>query len=416
MRKRLDPVASADAWRAFAASRILVLVAASFGALLFAEGIAAGNANPAYVHPFDSWPLGGLFDFVFAPLVRWDAQWYLTIAEHGYRPAGFEDIGARPAFFPVYPLLITGLGGFAGPGAAVIAASAISLASFLPALYLVHRLITLELGADTARTTVWLLALSPVAFFFSAPYTESLFLLLSVGSLYAGRTGRWALAGALAGVASGTRPTGALLFLPLLMLYLRDGGAERVRGGAERLRDRLPRLRRPRLDILWLALTPAGLVAFSIYMEDRFGDWDQWRTSQYLHGRVETVSPFTGLRRAAAALYHALEGEVADHLQFPIILESAFFAFAVIAVIGVFRLMPAAYGVYCAAALIPPLLQPVVKEPLTSYPRFTLTLFPLYAWLAHVVGKRGWEHGVLLGFAASLGVLSAAFAAWEHLI
>ena len=404
MRNRLDPVAWGDAWRAFAASRVLVLLAASFGAVLFAEGVAASSANPDYVHPFGSWPLGGLFDFLFAPLVRWDAQWYLTIAEHGYRPEGFADIGARPAFFPLYPLLITVLGGFAGPGGAVIAATAISLASLLPALYLVHRLIGLELGADTARTTVWLLAFSPVAFFFSAPYTESLFLLLSVGSLYAARTGRWAAAGALAGGASATRPTGALLLLPLLMLYLVDRGV------------RPPRIRRPRLDVLWLALTPAGLVAFSVYMADRFGDWDQWRASQYLHGRVETVDPFTGLRRAAAALYHALEGDVADHLQFPIILESAFFAFAVVAVIGVFRLLPAAYGVYCAAALIPPLLQPVVKEPLTSYPRFTLTLFPLYAWLAHVALKRGWEHGLLVAFAASLGVLTSAFAAWEHLI
>jgi hypothetical protein len=403
VRNRLDPVAARDAWRAFAASRVLVLVAASFGAIMLADGVAAGSANPSYVHPFQSWPLSGLFDFLFAPLVRWDAQWYLTIAEHGYRPSGFEDIGARPAFFPVYPLLITGLGGFAGPGAAVISASAISLLSLLPALYLLHRLIALELGEETARSTVWLLALSPVAFFFSAPYTESLFLLLSVGAFYAARTGRWAVAGVLAGIASGTRPTGALLLLPLLMLYLADGNWR-------------PHLRRLRPSVMWLALVPAGVIAFSVYLEDSFGDWNQWRESQYLHGRVETVSPLVGLRRAAAALYHAVEGDVADHLQFPIILESAFFAFAVVAVIGVFRLLPAAYGVYCTAVLIPPLLQPAVAEPLTSMPRFTLTLFPLYVWLAHVVRARGIEQGVMVGFASSLAVLTAAFATWHHLI
>jgi hypothetical protein len=403
MRNRLDPVAWRAAWRAHASSRVLVLLAGSFGAMLFAAAPEGLGPEQEYVHPFGSGPLSGLLDFLVAPFVRADARWYLTIAELGYEPLR-DDIGARPAFFPVYPLLIKGLGGFGGDGAAVVTATLISLAAFLPALYLVHRLITLELGETTAGVTVWLLAFSPMAFYFSAPYTESLYLLLSVGALYAARTGRWLVAGALAGVASATRPNGVLLVLPLAMLYFAAPG------------KRLPRLRRPQLNVVGLALAPAGLLAYSYYLAKNFGDWTEWRQAQYLFGRVETVDPFTGLRRAVAAAYHAIEGDVAEYLQFPILLESAFFVFAIVATVGVFRLMPAAYGVYCAAVLIPSLIQPVILEPLASIPRFTLSLFPLYAWVAHVCLKRGVDRAVLTGSASGLALLTAAFATWHHLV
>ena len=43
-----------------------------------------------------------------------------------------------------------------------------------------------------AGATVWLVALFPAALYFGAPYSESLFLLVSVGAFYAARTGRWA--------------------------------------------------------------------------------------------------------------------------------------------------------------------------------------------------------------------------------
>ena len=44
-------------------------------------------------------------------------------------------------------------------------------------------------SASVARRAVWLLALFPASLFFSAVYTEALFLLLSVGSFYAARRG-----------------------------------------------------------------------------------------------------------------------------------------------------------------------------------------------------------------------------------
>ena len=167
-------------------SRLLVFAAAVFGAHVLSSGIGTRGADRAIVHPFGSWPLGGALDFVASPLVRWDAQWYLRIAEHGYQ-AHVEALRGTRAFFPVYPLLVRGLGGFADAGLAVVVAISISLAAFWVGVRLLHRLTALELGDAAADATVVLLAFAPFAFFFSAPYTESVFLLLSVQlSLFAG--------------------------------------------------------------------------------------------------------------------------------------------------------------------------------------------------------------------------------------
>ena len=63
-------------------------------------------------------------------------------------------------------------------------------------------------------------ALAPMAFYFSAVYSESLYLALSVGLFWCARQGRWAWVGVLGVLAAATRSTGIVLALPALMLYL----------------------------------------------------------------------------------------------------------------------------------------------------------------------------------------------------
>src|SRR5204862_381589 len=144
-------------------------------------------------------------------------------------------------------------GGFADNAVALIGATVISLVALAVGLRLLHRLTAMELGAPVADATVLLLAFAPVAFFFSAPYTESVFLLASVGAFLAARSGRWALAGIAAAVASGTRSAGALLLLPLLILYLYGPRADRECAPRPLgWRALVPR-HRVRPDVLWLA-------------------------------------------------------------------------------------------------------------------------------------------------------------------
>ncbi len=60
----------------------------------------------------------------------------------------------------------------------------------------------------------------------------------------------------------------------------------------------------------------------------------------------------------------------------------AFLLAALVAVVGVLRRLPLAYGAYVIAALALPLSYPVRAQPLMSLPRFLVVLFPLGIWLA----------------------------------
>ncbi len=91
-------------------------------------------------------------------------------------------------FFPLYPLLMR-WGGAALGGHPLLAGLIVSLAAFAGALVLLYRLARLELGEDYAWRVVLLISTFPYALYFSAVYTESLFLLLSVGAFYAMRRG-----------------------------------------------------------------------------------------------------------------------------------------------------------------------------------------------------------------------------------
>jgi hypothetical protein len=187
----LGSEAMRSAFSVFWITRAGVAGVAVFAALSFGPahgGLAARNAasfdEPALTHP-----LGGAGDVVLSPLARWDSVWYLRIAE-----AGYDGGEARAAFFPLYPLLVRGIGELGGgsPGAALVGAYLVSLAAFLAALVLLHRLVALELGRPLARPALLLLAVFPAALYFGAPYAESLFLLCSVGAFYAALTGRFA--------------------------------------------------------------------------------------------------------------------------------------------------------------------------------------------------------------------------------
>src|SRR5918996_430643 len=186
------------AWRVTWTTRAAVLVVAVFAALTFGPatgGLARENAakfdEPALTH--------SVAEPLLAPLARWDAVWYLRIADSGY-----GDSVPRAAFFPLYPLLIHAAAAPVGgsEAALLIASYLISLAAFLGALVLLYRLVSLELGRRFAGPALLLLAVFPAALYFGAPYSESLFLLVSVGAFYAARTDSWAWAGACAAAAS----------------------------------------------------------------------------------------------------------------------------------------------------------------------------------------------------------------------
>lgn len=393
---------------AFLGSRLLVWVA---GAVSFRAFALSGDAPPQGGAVTGS----ALGDTLAAPAVRWDAHWYLDVAEHGYQREAIES-----AFFPLYSVLIHGVSWVVR--SEIAAAIAISLAAFAVALVLLHRLTELELGPEAAGRTMVLLAFFPTALFFSAVYTEALFLALELGAFYAARRGHWALAGVLGALGSATRNTGWLLAPVLLVLYLygpREDTAPRAetpptpgRSWAARIRPRHPL----RPDALWIALVPLGLVAYLAYMQGHFGDWlAPYHAQEYFQRSFE--GPFSALwqggEKAWEGLTGILDGSAAFGVAVRKIAQFVVVCGALVACVGVLRRLPAAYGLYAAISIVPVLSFPYPPGPLASSLRYLVVIFPLFMWLGLVLRDRRLYVATVVVFALGLVYSAGMFSTWH---
>ena len=439
-----------EVWRALWTSRLLVWLAG--------VGAVARSASGPVRHAFDppgiTSGFGWLGDVLAAPAARWDADWYLVIAHYGYRPELGAFTASRTAFFPLYPL---GLRALSDIGLTpVIAGMLLSLAALAAGLYCLHRLTTLEVmrlrrhvrtpaaspdtsalgrGAslarldarEVARLVVLLTAFAPMAFFFSAVYSESLYLALSVGVFLCARRGHFASAAMLAGLASATRSTGIVLVLPIAMFYLYGPREDRLADFplARAMRPRY-RLRR---DALWIVLAPVGLGLYMAHLALAGGDALAPFHAEAVWSR-HFAGPFGGVWDGAKAAFEGSRQLLSfqrRHVYYPAaggspfidaghnLLLFAFLLAAIPATIGVLRLLPPAYGVYVLAALVLPLSYPVAPQPLMSLPRFLLVLFPLSMWLAVFLSSRplALRWAVLAGSGLAMAFFVGEFATWH---
>jgi Gpi18-like mannosyltransferase len=359
--------------------------------------------------------LPGLAHYLLQPWRNWDGHWFSLIAQNGY----FE----RPttAFFPLYPLLLAGVSWFLD-GQIELAGVLISNVALLGALALLYQLVQLDFPRPVARRALLYLALFPTAYYLGAVYSESLFLLLTVGALYAARRDAWWIAGALGFFAALTRSQGILLLIPLVLLFLRQQGW-RPAGW--------------RANPISLALVPAGLMVYMAYLRRLFDDplvmlsaqkgWDRYTATpiETLQTGVAAVDGCAvrnwnaGVNFCWADQFFASPtiATVRDFNWRWALSESNFIELVAtifliaVALIGLRRL-PLAYSAYLAAGILLPLWSPSAVHPLMSMHRFTLTLFPVFIVLA-LLGKWRPVHGAFVAVSALLlAFLTIQFASW----
>jgi hypothetical protein len=407
---RVD-AATTLAVRAVLLSRVLVWIAGLSALALFGkDGAYIAAFDPVRVtEPFHS----GLANDLFAPTARWDSAWYLWIAHLGYYTR------ASTAFFPLYPLLMRA--GTALFGSEIVVGALVSLGSMLLGLVGLYRLIALDLSEREARLTVVLVAFFPTAFFFSAVYTESLYLALSVGAIYAARLDRWAWAGVLGALATATRSDGILIMIPLALLYLygprADTPASHTAGWWR------PR-HRPTRSALWLLLVPVGLLAFMGYLAIAHNEPFAPFQAEDLYWGRQFAGPFGAVWDAFRALASDVRGvwsgsskgtgsldplTVADHG----LIDMGFLVFAAVGLFASWRRIPFAYFAYAVALLAESLSYPTRVEPLASFPRYVLVIFPIFiGWAVLLAHRRRLTFGVLGVSALGLAACSGLWTMW----
>lgn len=396
------------AWRSEPRAGLARLWAASRFGVLFAGMIAILVIGR---------PAGMTYRVSDDPLVdltaRWDAAWYSGIAREGYsynaRTGGGEQ--QTVAFFPAYPMILRVAAAFTEPervrdmsydtyierrdSRIMWAGSLVTIALFLPALMVFYRWAESKGGPDVGGGAVLLLAAYPFSVFYSAPYTESLFLLAAVGACLAFEQHRW-LSAAVFGLLTGlTRPNGAMLSLTLGLLAI------------------APVFRRERITMRSLALRVAvasmpgvGMLLYSAYIYSLTGDPLAWMKVQQAWGRsfagtMGYVQWTMTAVRDQGFLFYVKSAPVE-------MIQTLAALFALVMVWPVWRRLGAAYAVFILANLLPPLF----KGGVLSIGRMTSTLFPVFAVLAMMVPpeRRG---GWLVFFAIGQGLIAALFFTWR---
>lgn len=383
------------AWRRATLAALGLRLATAIGALV-TGGLLPG-LDPVGVAPsrgFAGWaatPAGEQgWGLLGAGLERFDALWYLAIAASGYPTT--TEIPQAAAFFPVLPLLVATVAVLVG-GSHLLAGNLVVLVATVTALAGIHRLIEGETGeVEVARRGVVALAVFPSAFFLVAPYSESLFLAVSVWGLVWLRQRAWGPATVVLAVAGATRNVGILLVVPAVVEALRGHGDGRLPG---------------RLAVV--AAAPAGLGAYLAFGHARWGTW--LAPVQVQTGwQRELTWPWTTLVDAArtgfgapgvyASGYHALDAVV--------------FLPVALAVLWLLVRGPLSLSLYSLAHVAVWLAYPFGGRPLMSTPRFALAVAPLFlvfaAWLAGRTRETVW----VAVSGALLGVHLALYVGWYY--
>jgi hypothetical protein len=395
-----DEAISLSPWGAFWRSRLLVWVSGCVALLVMGTSGNEWSVDPNSL----SGSFGRVGNVLMAPAIRWDSIWYVQIAHSGY--SNSHD----PAFFPLYPLLIRVVGWVVG--SLPVAGLLVSLVSLLAALEIVRRLTELELGIEAAGAAVLLLAFSPMAVFFSAVYTESLFLALSAGMFLAARRERWWLAGVLGGLSAATRVTGVLLVIPFALLFFE----QRRRAETARPLGLVIPVRRHLRKILWGLLIPAGVVSYSAFLAAKGYGWMASMQAQDAFWGHYLAGPFGGVRDGVMAawtqLHTTFSGRPSPPDHSPV-LQLVVLVVCAAALAGTVKRLSPAYAIYAAAALLVTISSPTSGDPLRALDRYAAVLFPLFmaggAWAA----ERGLTRRLVLVSSIGLVFFAVQFATWR---
>ena len=383
-------------WMAFASSRLALIVTGYLALTLF----------PA--HPVESWqgiafPGNNWID----GWVRWDSFWYESIVDPHPRFVPAELSNAN--FFPFYSwvswLVSLPLRALLDQEHAFyIGALIVSSVSFVLALKAIER-ITIRLTDDAvAARTVWLIAVFPFSFFFTAVYADALYLCLCAWSLAFAYERRWYGACALAAMAAMTRIPGVALFPAL---------------GLEYLRQQEWKLKISREGIVCVAILAVALIVIGSYYEWRYGN-----PLEFLHARQ------AGWKRASG-----IAGYVRDFGYF---FETPLFPCSSLAecvkefaptrtLLGVIylALIPISIGVVvtsartlgaglAAFALIS--IAMALPNGFDGVGRFTAVLFPVFISLAILLRNRKAFVLVCLAAVPLLLLFFAQFARWRQVL
>jgi Gpi18-like mannosyltransferase len=340
----------------FLAWRIALLVIAFLGVKFFPSRIdyLGGGVDNYYQKP------------LFWGWANFDGFHYLNIARQGYFQ--FEQ-----AFFPFYPFLIRWFAKLFKNF--LFSGLLISHLSLFLALILFYKLVRLDFEEKIANCSLVYLLLFPTSFFFGSVYSESLFLVLILGSFYFARKKNWLLAGVLGAFASATRVVGIFLFPALLVEWW------------EQYKSQNLNLKSQIFNLFSVLLIPLGLGFYMRYLAVHWGDPLLFAHVQEHFGAQRTSGKVILLYQVFWRYFKMILTTRMDPLYFAVWLEflTAILFFALL-IWAYFKKIRTSWLIFSALAY----LLPTLTGTFSSLPRYVLVIFPGFIALALLAEKYRW--------------------------
>lgn len=355
--------------------------------------ILLASAAPLFLEYAPTFPYSGSLQQSGLPhwLYSWanfDGVHYLRIIQSGY-----ESTDLIQAFFPTFPLLVKGLVQLLQLPLDIfsITTTAVVLNVLLTCVlaWLMYCLISKDYSQKVAQLCVLALLVFPTSFYFGAVYSEALFLSLVIGSFLAARTNRWWVAAVLAGLASSTRVVGILVLPALLVeLWLQHTKTNSL-PAVWKQRDRWIAFAITYCTQFWpriiglALLASSGLALYMLYLNAVFND-----PLYFFH----VQSAFGGGRSESLILYpqvlwrsiNILFNSTINLRYFTSVLEFVAGFGGLLGLLFALKHVRLSYVFFSLAAFIVPTL----TGTFSSMPRYILTSFALFIWIAILLEKQ----------------------------
>jgi len=363
---------------------LLTLWAAAIITVLPPPREANETLRPYLGHPILT---EGITGTLLGPWQRFDTNHYLRIAQQGYTDE------SDSVFPPLYPLLIRALGTLFGgtPTADLATALLLSNLAALGLFMLLAHISGQLLGNSRALRAVVYFALFPTGFFLFAGYSESLFILLALASLWMGKNGRFWWAGILGLLASLTRLTGWVLVVPLAYAFITSEQGAKIRKWLPFLPQFPTTNNQSRTTDLFPILLPA--LGSALFLALRWALGLRPLGQIYADYWYQTTGiPGADLVTAVQTIFF---GGTARAGEFTLIFDLLVVVFLGVTTVQVWRRFGAYWGLYNAMLLLFILLPTSELKPLYSFSRYALAFIPSF-WLLAEAGERPFLNRLIL--------------------
>lgn len=268
-----------------------------------------------------------------------------------------------------------------------------------------YKLTELEFDSASASRAVFYIAAFPTSFFFTAVYTESVFLFFTVSTMYFARRRLWAWAAVFGLLCAASRIVGVVIWGVVGLEWLASHGwtlsTIHTRAAWANL---FKALRTDWFGLLQICLIPLGLLSYMLFLYVQFDDPMAFSTTQSAWGR-EMLGPFVIIWRDLTGLLggNFLSGDIWWHVILDL---SAYFAVIGVAV-AMWRRLGASYALYALISIVVPSMSGT-----GSLSRYALVIFPFFMMLGYW-GRRPWlDRTLIVTFSVLLGILTSMFVNW----